>query len=106
MQNLSKEMIYIYYHILYIEDYKDKIRPFYIEAKKFGLETIIQKRNQPDYFMEVITARDSIGEQLKGLSELRMSMGINKLILNDKIHVEIFDNLFEDEDSTEKKVNA
>jgi hypothetical protein len=96
-------MIYIYYHVLSIEDYKSQITPYFEEAKKFGVISIVQKRNQPDYFMEVISAKSDVGAQLKNLSELRSRLGITKLLLNSKIHVEVFDKILETvEDGTIK----
>lgn len=96
-------MIYIYYHVLSIENYKSQIPPYFEKARKFGVVSIVQKRNQPDYFMEIISARPDVGEQLKGLSELRASLGITKLLLNSKIHVEVFDKILDTgEDGTEK----
>ena len=97
-------MIYIYYHVVSIDDYKSQIRPYYEEAKKFGVVAIVQKRNQPEYFMEVISAKSDVGAQLKGLSELRINLGITKLLLNRKIHVEIFDKLFDDEEEGLKSI--
>lgn len=88
-------MIYIYYHVLSIDDYKSKLQAFCEAAKEFGLVSVVQKINQPEYFMEVITATQSVGEQLKGLSELRVQMGINKMLLNNKIHVEVFETVVE-----------
>lgn len=96
-------MIYIYYHVLLIPEYKSKIQSYFDEAKKFGLISIVQKRDQPEYFMEIISSKSSVGEQLKGLSELRASMGIEQLLLNRKIHVEVFDDVLDiREDGTNK----
>jgi hypothetical protein len=53
--------------------------------------------------MEVVSARESVGEQLKGLSELRARMGIDKLFLNNKIHVDIFDKLLDAGEAGTKK---
>lgn len=88
-------MIYIYYHVLLIPDYKSKIRSYFDQAKKFGLILIVQKKDQPEYFMEIISSNSSVGEQLKGLSDLRASMGIDQLLLNRKIHVEVFDDIID-----------
>jgi len=88
-------MICIYYHVLSIDEYKSKMVPFFDEGRKFGLVSIEQKRSQPEFFMEFISARESVGEQLKGLSELRARMGINNFLLNNKIHVDIFDKLLD-----------
>ncbi len=71
------------------------MQSYFDEAKKFGVVSIVQKRNQPEYFMEIISSRQSVGEQLKELSDLRARMGMNKLFLNSKIHVEIFDDLLD-----------
>ncbi len=96
-------MIFIYYHVLSIENYKSQIPPYFEEAKQFGVVSIVQKRNQPEYFMEVISAKSDVGAQLKNLSELRARLGITKLLLNSKIHVEVFDKILDTEkDGTEK----
>lgn len=86
-------MVYIYYHVVSIETYKAKMKSYFDQAKKFGVTSIVQKRHEPEYFMEIISTRSDVGEQLKGLSELRASMGMTKLLLNNKIHVEVFDEL-------------
>jgi hypothetical protein len=96
-------VIYIYYHVVSIQEYKSNMRPFFEEGKKFGLISIVQKRNQPEYFMEVISAKPDVGAQLKDLSDLRRTLGLDKFLLNRKIHVEIFDKLLDvGEDGTTK----
>jgi hypothetical protein len=79
------------------------MKSYFDEAKRFGVTSIVQKRNQPEYFMEVMSGNTDVGAQLKELSDLRKRMGIDKLFLNRKIHVEIFDNLLDvGEDGTTK----
>jgi len=96
-------VICIYYHVVSIPEYKSQMGPYFDEGKKFGLTSIVQKRNQPEYFMEVIAAKADMGAQLKELSDLRKNMGLDKFLLNRKIHVEIFDKLLEvEEDGTTK----
>ncbi len=96
-------MIYIYYHVLSVDDYKSKLQAFCEAAKEFGLISVVEKMNQPEYFMEVISATQSVGEQLKGLSELRVRMGINEMLLNNKIHVEIFETVMDVTKASAKK---
>ncbi len=86
-------MIYIYYTVTSIDDYKVKVSAYFEEGKRFGLEKLMQRGDQPDLFMEIVAAVSNIGEPLKGLSDLRAKYGINKFILNNKIHVEVFDQL-------------
>lgn len=88
-------MVYIYYHVTSVADFKEKITAYFEEGKKFGLQKFLQRTNQPELFMEIIGIDSNIGEPLKGLSDLRAKHGINKLILNNKIHVEVFDVLLE-----------
>jgi len=96
-------MIHIYYHVVSIPGYKAEMKSYFEEAKKFGVTSIVQKRNQPEYFMEVISADTDVGAQLKELSDLRKRMGIDKLFLNRKIYVDIFDKLLDvGEDGTTK----
>ncbi len=84
-------MIYVYYHVTAVEEFKQKIGPYFEEGRKFGLERIMQRVDQPDLFMELVDFHSNIGEPLNGLSVLRAKHGMNKLILNNKIHVEVFD---------------
>ncbi len=86
-------MVYIYYHVTSVEDFKNRIAAYFEEARKFGLEKLMQRDDQPELFMEIVSVGSNIGEPLKGLSDLRAKHGINKLILNHKIHVEVFEQL-------------
>lgn len=61
-------MIYIYYNVTSIDDYKDKLSGYFEEGKRFGLEKLMQRGGQPDLFMEVVAVGSNIGEPLKGLS--------------------------------------
>lgn len=84
-------MIYVYYHVTSTADFMEKIGPYFEEGREFGLEKIMQRVDQPELFMEIIDVDSNIGGPLKSLSDLRAKHGMNKLILNNKIHVEVFD---------------
>lgn len=84
-------MIYVYYHVTSVEEFKQKIAAYFAEGKSYGLEKIMQRADQPELFMEIIGVDSNIGGPLKSLSDLRAKHGMNKLILNNKIHVEVFD---------------
>lgn len=84
-------MIYVYYHVTSTDEFKEKIGAYFEEGKEFGLERILQRSDQPELFMEIVNVDSSIGEPLNALSHLRAKHGMNKLILNNKIHVEVFD---------------
>jgi hypothetical protein len=86
-------MVYIYYHVTSVSDFKEIVSAYFEEGKKHGLERLMQRGDQPELFMEIVSVGANIGEPLKGLSDLRAKHGINKLILNNKIHVEVFEQI-------------
>ena len=84
-------MIYVYYHVTAVDEFKQRIAAYFDEGRKFGLERVMQRVDQPDLFMEIVDVHSNIGEPLNALSDLRAKHGMVKLILNNKIHVEVFD---------------
>ena len=84
-------MVYVYYHVTSVTEFKEKIGAYFEQGKGHGLERVMQRVDQPDLVMELVNIDSNIGEPLKALSDLRAKLGINKLILNNKIHVEVFD---------------
>lgn len=84
-------MVYVYYHVISVTDFKERIGSYFEEGRAYGLEGIMQKVDEPELFMEIVKIDSDIGEPLKALSDLRAKHGIIKLILNSKIHVEVFD---------------
>ena len=86
-------MVYIYYHVTSLNEFKEKVPAYFEEGKRFGLHQLMQRGDQPELFMEIVSVGSNIGEPLKGLSDLRAKHGINKFILNNKIHVEVFEQL-------------
>ncbi len=90
LQQTQRHMVYIYYQVTSIPDFKEKLKVYFEDGKKFGLDKIVQSRDQSELFMEIVTDDSNVDESLRELSDLRARQGIDKLILNNKIHVEVF----------------
>ncbi len=89
--NQEGNMVYVYYHVTSVEAFKQMVGAYFEEGRQYGLEKLLRRGDQPDLYMEIITVDSGVGEPLKRLSDLRAKHGINKFILNNKIHVEVFE---------------
>lgn len=88
-------MIYIYYRVSSASEFKAKMTSYFETARELGLVSLMQKKGEPELFMEVISETSDADCLMKRLSDLREKSGINKLIRENKIHKEIFDKILE-----------